>query len=105
MVNIMCWGSPAVVVDVDLDSMVAKVNYGDGIVRDALIGIAGERISRGDIVVVHAGVVISKLSDEGVLEHIKFLEEVLGKDAKEVIKAYETLLELARSLRGEARNG
>lgn len=101
----MCWGSPAVVVDVDLSSMIAKVDYGDGIVRDALIGIAGERVSRGDIVVVHAGVIISRLSDEGVLEHIKFLEEVLGEDAKEAVKAYETLLELAKSLRGGSENG
>ncbi|MDK6028734.1 HypC/HybG/HupF family hydrogenase formation chaperone [Ignisphaera sp. 4213-co] len=92
---------PAVVLSVDFDNMIARVDYGDGIAREVLIGIDGERVSRGDIVMVHAGVIISKLSSDAVEEHIEFLKDVLGEDASKAIKAYESILELAKSLKKE----
>ncbi|MEM3980764.1 MAG: HypC/HybG/HupF family hydrogenase formation chaperone [Ignisphaera sp.] len=48
----MCWGTPAVVLDVDEGKLIAKVDFGDGIVREAMVGISSDRISKGDIVVV-----------------------------------------------------
>lgn len=97
----MCWGVPAVVVDVDEGSLVAKVDFGDGIIREAVIGISSDRISRGDIVVVHAGVIISKLTPEGVLEHIEFIKEILGESSREAVNTYQSLLSLAKLLKGE----
>ncbi|MEM1526841.1 MAG: HypC/HybG/HupF family hydrogenase formation chaperone [Ignisphaera sp.] len=97
----MCWGVPAVVVDVDENNLVAKVDFGDSIIREAMIGISSDRISRGDIVVVHAGVIISKLTPEGILEHIEFIKEILGESSKETVNIYQSLLSLARLLKGE----
>ncbi|MEM1645272.1 MAG: HypC/HybG/HupF family hydrogenase formation chaperone [Ignisphaera sp.] len=97
----MCWGTPAVVLDVDEGKLIAKVDFGDGIVREAMVGISSDRISKGDIVVVHAGVIISKLTPEGVLEHIEFIREILGENSREVVDTYQFLLSLSRLLRGE----
>ncbi|MEM4868761.1 MAG: HypC/HybG/HupF family hydrogenase formation chaperone [Ignisphaera sp.] len=98
--KIMCWGTPAVVVYVDEESMTAKVDFGDGMLRDVVIGVASERISRGDIVLVHAGVIISKLSAEGILEHIAFLREVLGEEFSEsYVEIYRNIVRLAEELK------
>lgn len=97
----MCWGTPAVVLDIDEESLIAKVDFGDGVVREAMVGISSDRISRGDIVIVHAGVIISKLTPDGILEHIEFIKEVLGENSREVVNTYQSLLSLARLLRGE----
>ncbi len=94
----MCWGSPAVVIDIDESNMLAKVDFGDHILRDAIIGISEERVSRGDIVLVHAGVVISKLSVEGVMEQIRFLKEFFGEEV-ELYNFYVNLLNLAEELK------
>lgn len=98
----MCWGTPAVVVDIDENNMMAKVDFGDGILRDVLIGISSERLSKGDIVIVHAGVVISKLSPEGILDHINFIKELLGEEASNIVDSFQTLVSLARTLKGES---
>lgn len=97
----MCWGTPAIVVEIDESSMMAKVDYGDGILRDVLIGISSEKLSKGDIVIVHAGVIISKLSPEGVLEHINFIKELLGEDTLGIVDSFQALISLAKTLRGE----
>jgi hydrogenase expression/formation protein HypC len=96
----MCWGTPAVVVDIDENGMIAKVDFGDGIVHEVFIGIANERISKGDIVIVHAGVIISKFTYEGFVEHIEFLKEVLGEDLQQYINMYNALLSLAKLVKG-----
>uniref|UniRef100_A0A7C2V8S9 HypC/HybG/HupF family hydrogenase formation chaperone n=1 Tax=Ignisphaera aggregans TaxID=334771 RepID=A0A7C2V8S9_9CREN len=95
----MCWGTPAIVIDVDEKKMMAKVDFGDGIYRDALIGISSDRVTRGDIVIVHAGVIISKLSLEGVLEQIAFIKETMGDEAADMLKPYENLVSIAKALR------
>ncbi|MEM4787510.1 MAG: HypC/HybG/HupF family hydrogenase formation chaperone, partial [Ignisphaera sp.] len=74
----MCLGVPAVVVDIDENSNIVKIDYGDGIVREALLGISEERVARGDIVMVHAGIVISRLSVEGLYEQIEFVRNLLS---------------------------
>ncbi len=98
----MCWGSPAVVLEVDESRPVAKVDHGDGVVREVIIGISGERLRRGDIVIVHAGVIVSRISKEGLLEQVNFLREILAEEAHEadLVKAYEAVLELAERVGG-----
>lgn len=95
----MCWGTLAVVVEVNGD--VAKVDYGDGVLREVIIGVAEDRVVRGDIVIVHAGVVVSRLSRDGLLEQIRFFEEVLGDEFREQITNYANILALAEKIRGE----
>ncbi|MEM0099872.1 MAG: HypC/HybG/HupF family hydrogenase formation chaperone [Desulfurococcaceae archaeon] len=97
----MCLGSPAVVLSVEYDKMIATVDYGDGIPRSVLIGISSDRVKKGDLVIVHAGVIISKTSEEDILEQIKFFEEILAEDAAGVSSIYKTLLEKSRLLKNE----
>jgi len=100
----MCWGTPAVVVNIDENGMVAKVDFGDGIEREVFIGISNEKISKGDIVIVHAGVIISKYTYEGFLEHIELLREILGEDSKQLVNMYNALLSIAKLIKGN-QNG
>lgn len=94
----MCLGVPAVVIDVDYDKMIAFLDYGDGVQRSALIGISSERISIGDIVIVHAGVVVSKMSEEEILEQIAFFKEVLGDGSHDLLSLYNALIEKSRRI-------
>ena len=100
----MCLGVPAVVIDVDEDGNIVKIDYGDGILREALLGISEERISRGDIVMIHAGVVISKLTVEGLYEQIEFIRGLIrdfqsDESSEELIKLYENIIQLANRLK------
>lgn len=87
-------------VELDEQRGVARVDHGDGILREVIVGISSERLRKGDIVLVHAGVVISKLTREGLIEQISFFREVLGEEADEaeLVKAYQSVLELAERL-------
>lgn len=100
----MCLGVPAVVVDIEEDSNIVKVDYGDGVLREVLLGISEERVSRGDVVMVHAGVIISKISIEGLYEQIEFIKELLKdvegeRPSEELIEMYENIVQLAKRLR------
>jgi hydrogenase expression/formation protein HypC len=100
----MCLGVPAVVIDVDEDGNIVKIDYGDGVLREALLGISEERISRGDIVMVHAGVVISKLTVEGLYEQIEFIRGLIrdfqsDESSEELIRLYENIMQLANRLK------
>ncbi|MDI9645593.1 MAG: HypC/HybG/HupF family hydrogenase formation chaperone [Archaeoglobales archaeon] len=72
----MCLGVPAVVVEIDEEKGYAEVDYGDGVLRKAFVGISLDRINRGDLVIVHANVVISKISLEEAEEIMKILKEI-----------------------------
>lgn len=100
----MCLGVPAVVIDVNEDDNIVKIDYGDGVLREALLGISEERISRGDIVMVHAGVVISKLTVEGLYEQIEFIRGLIrdfqsDESSEELIRFYENIIQLANKLK------
>uniref|UniRef100_A0A7C5XFY6 HypC/HybG/HupF family hydrogenase formation chaperone n=1 Tax=Ignisphaera aggregans TaxID=334771 RepID=A0A7C5XFY6_9CREN len=100
----MCLGVPAVVIDVNEDDNIVKIDYGDGVLREALLGISEERISRGDIVMVHAGVVISKLTVEGLYEQIEFIRGLIrdfqsDESSEELIRLYENIIQLANKLK------
>ncbi|MEZ0346830.1 MAG: HypC/HybG/HupF family hydrogenase formation chaperone [Infirmifilum sp.] len=94
----MCWGAPAVVLDIS--GATAKVDYGDGIPREVFIGISEGKLEKGELVMVHAGVIISKLTPEGVLEQISFIREVIGEEDTPWTQMYEKILKLAEELRG-----
>ncbi|MBS7618475.1 HypC/HybG/HupF family hydrogenase formation chaperone, partial [Candidatus Bathyarchaeota archaeon] len=63
----MCWGIPARVLKVE--GFKALVDFGGGIKREVLVAVNDLRCS--DYVIVHAGIVISKINKE---EALKVLE-------------------------------
>jgi hydrogenase expression/formation protein HypC len=46
------------------DNLRALVDYGDGIDREVIIGVSDEDIKVGGLVIVHAGVIISKIDEK-----------------------------------------
>ena len=79
----MCLAVPAIVVKVEGD--IAYIDVGDGIKRPVLIGITEEKIKEGDVVLVHAGVIISKVDFDKmreVFELYKQLEETLRREVE-----------------------
>ncbi|PLJ77521.1 HypC/HybG/HupF family hydrogenase formation chaperone [Infirmifilum sp. SLHALR2] len=97
----MCWGAPAVVVE--SSGPVAKVDYGDGVIREVFVGISEGRVEPGDLVMVHAGVIITKLTPEGILEQIDFIKSVVGEEASAWTSMYENILRLADELKRGGR--
>lgn len=93
----MCIGTPAVILDVDYENMTANVDYGDGISRTVIIGILDQAIRRGDLVIVHAGVIVSKVTEKELLEQVEFFREVLGEDTQ-LTQIYEKLIEAHRKI-------
>jgi hydrogenase expression/formation protein HypC len=74
----MCLGVPGEVVSVDKTSKppLARVKIG-GLVKETLLAV-DEEVMPGDHVIVHAGVVISKISKDEYEELIRLLKEVYG---------------------------
>jgi hydrogenase expression/formation protein HypC len=99
----MCWGTPAIVLELGEDGSTAKVDYGDGVAREVLIGITEDKLSRGDIVIVHAGVIVSKLTPEGFREEVEFLKSILREAGEPelllLVQLRENILEIAERLR------
>lgn len=96
----MCLGTPAVVASVDYERNIAVVDFGDGVPREVLIGISSERVKTGDLVIVHAGVIVSSLSEEEIKDQIEFFKGVLGEEASVFISRYIVLLERAKEIKG-----
>ncbi len=67
----MCWGVPGKVVEID--GMYAKVRVG-GTLIDAILSV--DDVDIGDYVIVHAGLVIGKLSEEEFVESLLTLMEL-----------------------------
>jgi len=67
----MCWGIPGRVVEVN--GMYAKVSVGSTIV-EAVVGVDG--VCVGDYVIVHAGLIVGKLSEDEVLSNLTTLTEL-----------------------------
>lgn len=76
----MCWAVPSVVVKVEGD--VVYVDAGDGALRPAVVAI-GEAVGPGDLVMVHAGVIIAKVD----LETLRQSMEMWKQMAKELAAA------------------
>jgi len=88
---------------VESSGSVAKVDYGDGMIREVFVGISEGRVEPGDLVMVHAGVIITKLTPEGILEQIDFIKSVVGEEASAWTSMYENILRLADELKRGGR--
>jgi hydrogenase expression/formation protein HypC len=78
----MCWGVPAVVKKIFDDNLRALVDYGDGIDREVIIGVSDEDIKVGDVVIVHAGVIISKIDEKDLDLYEEYIEKILRDERK-----------------------
>lgn len=75
----MCWAVPAKVISIDSDVM-ATVDLGGNTLKKVAIGV--DNLNKGDYVMVHAGVIIARLSKEEVIENIKFIAEQIKETAE-----------------------
>ncbi len=84
----MCLGIPAEVKE--LRGRIALVDFGDGVLRE-VDASSIEDVRPGDLVIVHAGVIIEKLKPDEANNMIKeitdFIEE-LEKKADELLRLY-----------------
>jgi hydrogenase expression/formation protein HypC len=64
------------------DNLRALVDYGDGIDREVIIGVSDEDINVGDVVIVHAGVIISKIDEKDLDLYEEYIEKIL-RDERE----------------------
>jgi len=69
----MCLAIPAKVVEVQGD--VAKVDFGQGIVRDVNVTLVETHV--GEYVLVHAGYAIQVIDQEAAEETLRLWEEIL----------------------------
>ncbi|TDA26128.1 MAG: hydrogenase expression/formation protein HypC [Archaeoglobi archaeon] len=97
----MCWGVPAVVKEIEGEF--AEIDYGDGVPRRVIVGIAEERLKKGDLVIVHAGVVITKLSYEDASKTAEMLRDIAATagEASELLEHYKRILRLSKDLEAE----
>jgi len=72
----MCWATPGKVIGI-LEDEVVRVDFG-GVVRDVLMGF--EDVKEGDLVMVHSGVIIGKITEAELISNLGlFIEaEILG---------------------------
>ncbi|MDK2796102.1 MAG: hydrogenase expression/formation protein HypC [Archaeoglobaceae archaeon] len=96
----MCWGVQAIVKEIEGEF--AKIDYGDGVLRRVIVGIAEERLKKGDLVIVHAGVVISKLSYDDATKTAELLRDIAttAGESPELLEHYERILKLSRDFGG-----
>lgn len=85
----MCWGVYGKVLEVS--EKYVKVDFG-GVVREVLSSL--DDVTPGDYVIVHAGLIISKLSREEFLESFKYIKEVAEKLIEEGELSIEELKEM-----------
>jgi hydrogenase expression/formation protein HypC len=77
----MCLGYPGRVIEIKGDY--ARVDFGDGVVRDdIIIGLVEAKV--GDYVIVHAGYAIQVMDEEEAMQTIKLWKEYLEFIEKEV---------------------
>lgn len=74
----MCLGVYGKVVRIEGE--LAVVDFGGGLAKDALIGV--EEVKEGDYVVVHAGIIVSRLSEEEFMEVFQYVEEAAKRLAQ-----------------------
>jgi len=97
----MCWGVLAKVVSVD--GIFAEVDFGGTRVKAI---VACEGVEPGDVVIVHAGAIISRVSREELLENLSIYFELMrihyefnGFDSSKASElAKRDIAELAKSL-------
>lgn len=75
----MCWGVPARVLRVD--GFTALVDFGGGVEREVLV--ATSDVHSGDYVLVHAGIIVSKIRKDEVVKILDAYKEMAVQMAAE----------------------
>jgi hydrogenase expression/formation protein HypC len=75
----MCLAIPARVVN--LEGNKAKVDFGEGVLRDVNITLVDANV--GNYVLVHAGYAIQKLDEKDALETLALWKEILKAEEKQ----------------------
>jgi hydrogenase expression/formation protein HypC len=70
----MCLAIPARVVNVDGSN--AKVDFGEGVLRDVNITLVEAKV--GDYVLVHAGYAIQTMDKEEAIETLRLWDEIIA---------------------------
>lgn len=91
----MCWGVYGKVLEVSGD--LAKVDFGGGVVKEVISGV--DELGPGDYVIVHAGVIITKLNEEEFLQSFEYLREMAEALVEEGILSAEDLKEMEEQVR------
>ena len=73
MIN-MCLAIPARVVNVDGSN--AKVDFGEGVLRDVNIALVEAKV--GDYVLVHAGYAIQTMDKDEAIETLRLWKEIIA---------------------------
>ncbi len=92
----MCWGVPARVVKIG--EYTAVVDFGGGSTREVVLAAKG--VKEGDLVMVHAGAIIGRVSEEELLSSLELYKEMAlslaeGREREEIeryIEKYKQLL-------------
>ena len=71
----MCWGVPAKVISID--GFTALVDFG-GVKKEVIV--ATSKISPNDLVMIHAGMVINKLSLEDFMANVALYRDILSQE-------------------------
>ncbi|QXJ35532.1 HypC/HybG/HupF family hydrogenase formation chaperone [Saccharolobus shibatae] len=95
----MCWAVPAKVVSIESE-VIATIDLGGNSLKKVAIGVDNLKI--GDYVMVHAGVIIAKLTKEELIENIKYIaeqiREVAGIEEEDPDKAVNYYIEAIASI-------
>ena len=84
----MCLGVPGVVREVRGD--IAIVEFHDGVVREVYAGVVDD-IKPGDLVMVHAGIIIEKIDEEELERQAKVIEELIRSLEEKAVELEEML--------------
>ena len=84
----MCLGVPAEVKEVRGE--VVLVDFGDGVLRE-VYGGTGDEVKPGDVVIVHAGMIIEKLKPDRAREMIEAITEFVEDLERKAEKLFEYL--------------
>ena len=98
----MCWGVPARVKEIK--EFTALVDFGGGSIREVVLAAKG--IREGDLVMVHAGAIIGKVSEEEIISSLELYKEMAmdlaksGGGSGEELKEIEEYIERYKKLLG-----
>ncbi len=90
----MCWATPGIVIEVKPEDKIAVVDFG-GVRYEVIVGI--DDVKPGDIVLVHAGLIISKVDPETIKETMELMKE-LEEFYREALGQVETTQDLSEDL-------